>query len=217
MTTGFLLLLIMTLAMAGVHGFLLEKKLISLRRQSSDLQSLEAMHKASSLLSTRRYPTTWRLFDAANNDGDEDEDDDDDEIQQTAYGNRSLAWTKNYKRLIPYEFARAQAMSLGLSSKEEWQTHAHTGPYMISRPDEMYQEEWVSWEEFLGAMRPYEETKYLVQSILKLKSMDEYRSFVQMDPKRAEGLRIPAKPEIVYKDSGWQGSEIFFGTRKSSS
>ena len=157
-----------------------------------------------------------QLWGASDDSENYDDDNDSDESAPTAYGNRSLAWTNRYRRLIPYEFARSQAMSLGLSSEEEWQAIGHQGPYMISRPDEMYQEEWISWDEFLGVIRPYEETKQLVQYVLKLKSMEEYRQFVKSDPKRAEGLRIPAKPDIVYKDKGWQGLGVFFGTSSTS-
>jgi hypothetical protein len=172
------------------------------------------------LLRQFRYPSRlWGSMDKDSHDDDDvdiDDDDGGDEVTQTAYGSRSLAWTNRYRRLVPYEYTRTQAMSLGLSSKEEWQALGHQGPYMISRPDEMYEEEWISWEEFLGVMRPYAETKQIVQYILKLKSMDEYRQFVKSDTKRAEGLRIPAKPDIVYRDSGWQGSEVFFGTSNTS-
>ena len=190
-----------------------------LSRTSSVMRTrLHNLEVPPSHRTTRRLEAVNRGDDHEENENDDDDDDDDEEeeVTQTAYGNRSLVWTNRYRRLIPYEYARAQAMSMGLSSKEEWQTLGRTGPYLISRPDEMYQEEWISWEEFLGVMRPYEETKQLVQYVLKLKSMEEYRSFVQTDPKRAEGLRIPAKPEIVYKDSGWQGSEVFFGTNANS-
>jgi hypothetical protein len=60
-------------------------------------------------------------------------------------------------------------------------------------------------------MRPYDETAHMVQNVLKLTSMEEYIKFVMTDPKRAEGLRIPSKPDIVYKDKGWISREAFFG------
>ena len=147
---------------------------------------------------------------------DDDDDDDDDETTQTAYGNRSLAWTNRYRKLIPYEDARRRAMELGLNTKEEWEElrrdgKCYHGPYLVSRPDEMYQEEWISWEEFLGAMRSFDEAREIVRNVLHLSSMEEYHAFVNNDPKRAEGLRIPAKPEVFYKDKGWKGPDHFFG------
>ena len=108
-------------------------------------------------------------------------------------------------------------MSLGLRSKEEWDEYIEEGSgehgaYLLNRPDEMYREDWISWEEFLGAPRPYEDVRNLVRNVLKLRSMEEYREFVTSDTTRASGLRIPARPEIVYKDKGWIDDENFFNT-----
>lgn len=133
-----------------------------------------------------------------------------------AYGNRSLAWTKRYRKHFPYEYARKEAMSLGLRSKDEWDEYladgkVYHGAYLPNRPDEMYALEWISWEEFLGIMRSYDEAKDLVQNVLKLRNMGEYIDFVSANTKRAEGLRIPAKPHIVYKGKGWISPEDFFG------
>ena len=73
----------------------------------------------------------------------------------------------------------------------------------------MHAKEWTSWEEFLGAMRPYQEAKEMVKS-LELKSMEDHIAFVIEDVKRAESLRIAAKTEIVYRNKGWKGAEAFF-------
>jgi hypothetical protein len=89
---------------------------------------------------------------------DNEDSDNDDEFDQTANGNRSLAWTNKYRKLLPYEYARAEAMNLGLRCREEWDEYLADGefchgPYLPSRPDEMYKEDWVSWEDFLGIAR----------------------------------------------------------------
>ena len=112
--------------------------------------------------------------------------------------------------------ARQKVMTLGLRSKSEWDEFVADGkrgfgPYLPNRPDEMYADDWVSWDEFLGLMRPYNETREIVRKVLKLRSMDEYFDFVKADIKRAEGLRIPAKPDIVYKKKGWISERHFFG------
>lgn len=145
----------------------------------------------------------------------DDEDDDEDEVQQP-YGNRSLGWTKRYRHFISYEKARRSVMDLGLRSKEDWDEYVADGkpfhgPYLPNHPDQMFEHEWISWDEFLGLTRPHDETRDIVQSVLKLKDMDEYVEFVAADTKRARGLRIPAKPEIVYKNKGWISMEHFFG------
>ena len=106
-------------------------------------------------------------------------------------------------------------MSLGLRSKSEWDEYVADGkrfhgPYLPSKPDEMYAEDWISWDEFLGLMRPYTEAKELV-GILGIKSKAEYDEFIKDDTKRAEGLRIPKTPEKVYKEKGWISYDHFFG------
>ena len=160
---------------------------------------------------TRLHPRTPALFMSER----DEMIDEDDEVQQ-AYGRRSLGWTNKYRSVIPYEKARRSVMGLGLRSKEDWDEYVadgkvYHGPYLPNHPDQMYELEWVSWEEFLGITRPHDETRHIVQNVLKLKDMDEYETFVAADTKRAEGLRIPAKPEIVYKDKGWISFEHFFG------
>lgn len=148
-------------------------------------------------------------------DNDEDDgDDDDDTIEdERPYRNRSLAWTRKYRQLVSYEYARRCAMDLGLRSQEDWEEYCqdgkvYHGPYLVSRPDLMYPDDWVSWDEFLGVMRPYSETQQLVR-MLQLQTPDEYHEFVFDNPKRAEGLRIPAQPHIVYRDKGWSSWEAF--------
>jgi hypothetical protein len=83
------------------------------------------------------------------------------------------------------------------------------GPYMISRPDEMYCDEEERWEEFLGPMHPYEDARYVIQAVLKLRLMKEYVSFVSSDTQQAGLLRIPARPDILYRDLGWNPLDIF--------
>jgi hypothetical protein len=170
-------------------------------------------HRTLLLLDTSQHGES-----AADNDNDGDDSDDYDEEDEgkTAYGNRSLFWTNNYRKLLPYEHARHTAMQLGLRSKEEWDDSLadgefHHGPYLPSRPDEMYADDWVSWEEFLGICRTYEESRELVITVLKFSSMEDYTAFIEADSRRAAGLRIPYKPEIIYRDTGWISEQHFLG------
>jgi hypothetical protein len=159
-----------------------------------------------------------RVYTAHLSSGSSDNEDVDDEFDELAYGNRSLAWTNKYRKLFPYEYARGMASNLGLRSREEWDEYLADGkvygPYLPSRPDEMYKDDWVSWEEFLGIMRDYSDTQHIVQNVLQLPNIDAYKSFVKADPQRALGLRIPAMPHVVYKDKGWDSFDSFFGSTK---
>jgi hypothetical protein len=120
-----------------------------------------------------------------------------DEMSQTSFTAENMEWTQKYRKLIPYEHARLRAMGLGVSSKEDYdKLRSYHGPYLPSRPHEMYKEEWTSWEEFLGTMRSYEETQVIVRNVLKVTSMEAYHKRVFDDPKQAEGQIIPARPDV---------------------
>ncbi|KAL7495539.1 hypothetical protein ACHAWT_007235 [Skeletonema menzelii] len=153
------------------------------------------------------------LSEAADDaEGKNDSGDGDDDVTIKPYRNRSLAWTKKYREAIPYEKARARVISFGHRSKSDWDdavSSGQLGQYVPSYPDEMYAPEWVDWDEWLGIMRSYNDTKNLV-SMLGLKSLDEYFIFVKSNNKRAEGLRIPVRPDIYYKDE-WIDEDTFFG------
>jgi len=146
------------------------------------------------------------------NDDYENDDEDDDDVAIKPYRSRSLSWTKNYRALNPYEKARARVISFGHRSKSDWDdavSSGQLGQYVPSYPDEMYAPEWVDWDEWLGIMRSYDDTKNLA-SMLGLKSLDEYFIFVKSNNKRAEGLRIPVRPDKYYKDE-WIDEDTFFG------
>ena len=167
-------------------------------------------------LSTLHSSSETNTEPAVATSNDDSPDDADDDI--TPYRNRDLAYTRKYRRLVPYKAARLTAMRLGLRSKEEWDDirqfgRAFHGAHLVAYPNEMYAKEWVSWEEFLGVMRPYDEVKDMVQNELKLKTMEEYRAYINEDKKRAEWIRIPAKPEIFYRKKGWEGEAKFFGQK----
>lgn len=141
---------------------------------------------------------------------------DEDEDETKPYGNRSKAWSRRYRKLLPYEYARRRAIQLGLHSKQEWDAYIadgelEHGPYLPILPEEMYQEDWVSWEEFLGCMRSYDEARHIVRNILKLSSMEQYELFIRADPERAAGLRLPLEPAKIYHDNGWISADHFLG------
>lgn len=160
-------------------------------------------------------PLSFPLFNTNFHSEDDGEDDDDEDITD-AYGSRSLSWTKRYRALLPYEYARRRVLSLGLQSKAEWDEYVSdgkrgNGAYLPNRPDLMYSLEWQGWDEFLGVLRTYPETRHMVQHILKIRSRLTYEVFIYENPKRAELLRIPALPWIVYENKGWIDDYDFFG------
>lgn len=183
--------------------------------------AFEARPSQTFLASLATFPRTCcshpiALSSKSNHDSDNVEDDDEDDECTPSYVNRSAAWTKKYHTLLPDEKARASVMQLGLRSKEEWDEYVadgkiYHGPYLPNYPDEMYAQDWVSWEEFLGITRTYNESKALLRDVLKLENEEEYTNFIVMDSQRAAGLRLPFKPNIVYANSEWISWKDYLG------
>jgi hypothetical protein len=144
----------------------------------------------------------------------EDEVDDDDDVAIKPYGNRSLAWTKRYRRLNPYETVRDRVIRhFGHRSKSDWDecvANGWQGQYVPSRPQEMYAPEWTGWDDFLGVMRNYTDCRHVAVHVLGLCSLDEYIIFVRSNPRRAQGLRMPVRPDLLYKNDGWISEAEFF-------
>lgn len=105
---------------------------------------------------------------------------------------------------------------MGIQSKDEWDDllqDGGVGPYIPNYPDQMYCNEWESWDDFLGVMKSYNDTKYIIQSILHINTIQQYNTFINDNHQRAENLRIPSKPEIYYKycNNTWISYNDFFG------
>ena len=72
-------------------------------------------------------PKYCRIFSSANEEEDSENDGDEDEIPVKAYRNRSMAWTLRYRKLNPYEVARARVIGFGHRSKEDWDEAVSSG------------------------------------------------------------------------------------------
>ena len=138
----------------------------------------------------------------------------------TAYdsANRPM-WRAKYRRLLPFHEARQAVRSIGFSSREEWddwvadgKSAPWLGPYMPSRPDEMYAEEWVSWEDFLGVLLPFDEARAVVHT-LGISTQEEWWRLVAEESERMAELRVAARPHIVYADQ-WRGYDDWLGVEE---
>ena len=80
---------------------------------------------------------------------------------------------------LPFEEAREMARSMGLTSYEEWSEYACPGTYRLPRnPDEVWADEWLGWDDWLGVPLSFEEAQAAVRSA-GLRSEADYRAFKQ--------------------------------------
>jgi len=136
-------------------------------------------------------------------------------------------------KVMPFVQARAMARSMGLTTKEEWDDYACPGTYRLpSAPDSMWATEWQGWDDWLGAMLPWDEACTLARS-LGLPDQQAYlamraatASTERADKDAWNGAhalrlrqpnldvcdleRLPAKPDVFYKKK-WTNWNDFLG------
>jgi hypothetical protein len=118
----------------------------------------------------------------------------------------------------PFEEAREYVRSLGLESVLEWVAYIKSGqkPNDIpAKPNEVYKDVgWGGWSDWLGTgnrrgrWRPFEEAREFARS-LGLNSQAEWKTYVKSGQKPDD---IPAHPNEVYKDVGWNSWGDWLGT-----
>ena len=117
-----------------------------------------------------------------------------------------------------FKKARAFARTLRLGSETEWRAYCRSGkrPNDIpSKPDRIYTE-WKGWGDFLGtgrrrlsdSWRSFEEAREYARK-LELGSIKEWRVY---SPSGKRPNDIPANPDTIYANSGWNGWSDFLGT-----
>ena len=123
--------------------------------------------------------------------------------------NLSIAMSKNQvkRALYPFQEARKIARNYGFESKEEFLEYSCPGAYQLPKnPDEVWENEWLGWENFLGICYNFEEGRTIARK-LKLKNKEEYiklfddKIICDDDP----ASRLPYKPDLKYKAEGWLG------------
>ena len=208
-------LLILLLLLSHVENAVVV--VVAFQQRPPVLIDTPTMARGVNIATLMTLPMSMSSEEEMSDDNDTDvDDDDDDDIEIKPYGSRSLAWTKRYRRLNPYEKVRQRVIRFGHRSKADWDdavSSGQLGQYVPSYPEKMYEPEWISWDEFLGLTRSYTDTQNIAVNVLGLKTLDEYIMFVRSNPKRAEGLRIPVRPDLYYKDE-WIDENTFFNTKK---
>ena len=124
--------------------------------------------------------------------------------------------------LIEFRESKKEVKKLGINSIKEWRDLclSNLKPNNLPvNPYKVYKNEWKGWGDWLGTGRvanhfkkflPFIESKNFAKS-LGLKNEKEWRIY-----KKEFSLpeNIPLKPEVVYKDKGWNGFVDWFGLTK---
>ena len=135
------------------------------------------------------------------------------------YGDWLGTGTREYRA---FEVARDFVQSLNLKNNMEWREYCKSGnkPDNIpTTPDYTYKNKgWQGYGDWLGTgnianrdkeYRPFEDAREFVRK-LDLKSRKEWNEYCKSGYKPDD---IPAYPNGVYKNKGWQGVSDWLGTK----
>ena len=121
------------------------------------------------------------------------------------------------KKFRSYESAQALMKALGIKTQKqfyEWRRAGRRLDDIPSRPDQIYQPEWINWGEFLGTgninkkkFRSYESAQALMKA-LGIRLKDQFNEWSQAGGRPND---IPSRPDQVYQ-SEWINWGEFFGT-----
>ena len=125
------------------------------------------------------------------------------------------------KKFLPFKQALVCARSLKLKGTAEWVVWSKSGgreANIPSRPERSYRHEgWQGYGHWLGtgklargklAFLPFKRALLYARS-LKLKGLKEWRDWAKTGIRHAN---MPSRPDLVYKQDGWQGYGHWLGT-----
>lgn len=101
-------------------------------------------------------------------------------------------------KLYTFPEARKVARGHGFSSKEEFIEYSCPGAYQLPKnPEEVWAEEWTSWDDFLGICHDFESGRAIAQT-LSVSSEKEY--IAMFKEKKLEdhhpASRLPYRPDL---------------------
>jgi hypothetical protein len=131
--------------------------------------------------------------------------------------------TTNRKKRSMYSFSEARkiARGHGFGNREEFIEYGCAGAYQLPKnADEVWSEDWTSWENFLGVpIQEFEEAREVARtrvgpsSITKWKASTEAEYKNLFEQKKIEdddiASRLPYQPDLKYKNKGWISWENF--------
>jgi hypothetical protein len=146
----------------------------------------------------------------------------DDEISWKRYDEHPRLWNSEYYPL-PFEEARECVHAFGFWNKVEWDEYVNTPMYCPTPrnlperpsnipyfPDEVYQDEWNDWSDWLGndadqEWLDFEEAREYVRSL----GLRDYWEYYEWAMSEARPPGIPLHPYLAYKEEGWYDLQDF--------
>ena len=127
---------------------------------------------------------------------------------EIAYNGRAV-YTANYRSSLPFDEVRRKSRGLGLRCREDYE-ELGVPKYAPSRPEDMFPDRWLGWDDYLGVRRPYDEGRRVART-LGIASELRWYTYALDRPAVLEDLRLPFRPPQAYGDE-WRGWGDWLGT-----
>ena len=117
-----------------------------------------------------------------------------------------------YARLVDVQRqfrVRHRSRGLGLRCREDYE-ELGVPKYAPSRPEDMFPDRWLGWDDYLGVRRPYDEGRRVART-LGISSELRWYTYALDRPAVLEDLRLPFRPDKAYGDA-WRGWGDWLGT-----
>lgn len=118
-------------------------------------------------------------------------------------------------KIYPFGEARKIARGHGFATREEFLEYSCPGAYQLPKnPEEVWPEEWTSWEDFLGICHDFETGRTIART-LNVTSEEEYLAIFKEKRLRDDdpASRLPYRPDLKFKQE-WKGWDDWLGKPK---
>ena len=159
----------------------------------------------------KTMPTTTSTSPCLPNEGEEDSAESSSRCRRGSDGA-----SRRRPPLYTFPQARRMARSYGFATRQEFLDYDCPGAYALPKhPQDVWSTEWQGWDDWLGVSPPFAEARTLARQ-LHLSSAEAYLEwFEKIKPQTIRDndptSRLPYRPDLVYKEQGWQDWEDWLG------
>ena len=131
------------------------------------------------------------------------------------------------RRIYSFTEARRIGRSYGFTTRQEFLEYECPGAYQLPKdPHVVWVNEWKGWDDFLGVPLGYESGKAVARELAERMKLETREDYLALMANRGGGkassppisdddlaIRLPYRPDIYYKNGGWDSWEEWLGSK----
>eukprot|EP00536_Pseudo-nitzschia_multiseries_P015747 jgi/Psemu1/312404/fgenesh1_kg.943_\ len=182
----------------------------------SGIAAVVRVHKPLTLLAVSSSPMSSESTEKKCAGGDDNDNDND--------NNATEKRNRRKRSLYSFSEARKIARGHGFSDREEFLEYDCPGAYQLPKnADEVWAEDWTSWEDFLGiTLKDFETAREVARTRVGVASTTRWKASTEaeyLDLFRTKQIddgdiasRLPYRPDLYFKNNGWVSWQDFLSS-----